>query len=103
VDEIDIRFERDTIMNANDKAQQELTEAQAKRTQIETLVTLEPYIGDDELLKQACDILELDYDEVMQSVEEVNARAFEGEGDLIAENEEDEQVAEGTPATPETD
>lgn len=65
VREIEVILERDTLTNENDKAQRELTEQQAKQTLVNTLITASAWLDDEEILKQICEALEIEYDEVV--------------------------------------
>lgn len=56
-------FEREIITNAQENAQIELVEAQKRQTEITTLLNLSAQLGNDVLMEQVCDVLDLDYNE----------------------------------------
>lgn len=57
-------FEREVMTNAADNAQIELIDAQKQREKVGTLLDVAAYIDDETLLKNICDTLDIDYDEV---------------------------------------
>ncbi len=56
-------FERELPVNEQEHAQIELTEAQRKQTEINTLLNLVPHLGNEIVLQQVFDQLDLDYEE----------------------------------------
>ncbi len=56
-------FQREIITNAQENAQIELTDAQRKQTEITTLLNLAAQLGNEVLMEQVCDVLDLDYNE----------------------------------------
>lgn len=56
-------FEREIITNALENAQIELTQAQTEQTRITTLLNTAAQLGDELLVQQIFDVLELDYEE----------------------------------------
>lgn len=57
-------FEREVMTNASDNASIKKTEADTKSVEINTLLNLASVIDKDTLLKNICDILEIDYEEI---------------------------------------
>ena len=57
-------FEREIMTNASDNAQIELTDAQRKQIEINTLLSLETALGNELMMENICDVLDLDYDEI---------------------------------------
>ena len=57
-------FERETITNALDNAQIKGAEAQAKQTEINTLLMVAEKLDNETIVKNICDILDIDYDEI---------------------------------------
>lgn len=57
-------FEREMIVNDLDNAQIELTKAQARQTNITTLLNVQTVIGRELLQEQICDELDLDYEDI---------------------------------------
>ena len=57
-------FEREVMTNAADNAQIELTEAQTRQAEINTILGLATYIDNETLLQLICEQLDIDYDDV---------------------------------------
>lgn len=64
VNDVKIDFKREVMTNALDNAQIEQITAATTQTKIGTLLSIAGQIGDDELLKRICDVLDLDYNDV---------------------------------------
>lgn len=56
-------FTRELITNQQENAQIELLEAQKQQTQITTLLNLAAHIGNEVLMEQICDVLDLNYED----------------------------------------
>lgn len=57
-------FKREIMTNAVDNAQIELSQAQKRKTDIDTLLALEATLGSDLVIEQVCDVLDLEYTEI---------------------------------------
>lgn len=57
-------FEREVMTNAQDNAQIELTDAQTEQIKINTMLSLQSTLGDETVIQNICDILDIDYDDV---------------------------------------
>ena len=57
-------FEREVMTNAADNAQIELTDAQKQQVQVNTLQGLETKFDNETLMKNICEVLDIDYDEI---------------------------------------
>lgn len=57
-------FEREVMTNAQDNAQIKLTEAQTRQAEVTTLLNLAAQLGDELLMQQICDVLDLDYEQI---------------------------------------
>ena len=57
-------FTPEIMSNAQENAQIELTEAQKKQTEINTLLALAERLDDETLMKQICEQLDIDYEEI---------------------------------------
>ena len=57
-------FEREVMTNAQDNAQIELTDAQKKQTEINTLLSLANVLDSETVIQSICDILDIDYEEI---------------------------------------
>ena len=67
--DVEICFERSTPANEKENADIEKVKAETRKTEIETILEIAAYIGDDETLKSICDVLDLDYKEVKSAIE----------------------------------
>lgn len=65
-----IEFEHVLPTNEQEDAQNELTRAQTRQTQVNTILNVAANIGDEEALRAICDLLELDYEEIKAQVPE---------------------------------
>lgn len=71
-------FEREVITNALDNAQIEQYNAQTEQTKINTMLTLEPTLGSETVIKSICAVLELDYDEIKDKLPETDETTLQG-------------------------
>ncbi len=58
------RFEREVMTNAQDNAQIELTDAQRRQTDVNTLLSLQSTLGDETVIQNICEVLDIDYEEI---------------------------------------
>lgn len=72
-DDVIVEFERKTPTNATEDAQKALTEAQTRQLEINNVLNVASLIGDDEVLKLICELLDIDYEEIKDAMEEQNA------------------------------
>lgn len=68
--DIDINIVRETMVNENDIANNEKIEAEKQGQLINNVITAATRLDDDTVLKCLCDILELDYEDVKEKVEQ---------------------------------
>ena len=61
-------FEREVMTNAQDNAQIELTDAQTEQIKINTMLSLQSTLGDETVIQNICDILDIDYDDVVSKL-----------------------------------
>lgn len=64
MDNVYFNFEPEIMTNAQENAQIELTNAQRKQAEITTLLNLATHLDNETLMKNICDILEIDYEEI---------------------------------------
>ena len=64
VDDVTFRFDREFITNAQENAQIELTDAQRRQVEINTIMSLQTVVGDDTRLRLIAEQLDIDYDEL---------------------------------------
>ena len=57
-------FDRETIINEQEKAQIALLAAQEQQTRINTLLSTAVQLGDELTIQQICDVYDLDYDDI---------------------------------------
>lgn len=76
-------FEREVMTNASDNAQIDLVKAQRKQIEINTILNTASVLGQEEVVKQICDILDIDYQtiqtEQMQVEDILNGVVVENE------------------------
>lgn len=93
-------FERESIVNVLEKAQVELTQAQARQAEIMTLLSVETKLDHETLMQQICDRFEIDYEEVKDKLpkpeESGDPYSPAAAGGLLAAiTPEDDQTAAG--------
>lgn len=64
MNQVYFQFDHEIMSNAQENAQIALTEAQEQQTRINTLMSLATQLGDELLMQNICDVLELDYEEI---------------------------------------
>lgn len=57
-------FKREIMTNAQDNAQIELTDAQKKQIEINTLLSLEATLGSELVVQNICEVLDIDYEKI---------------------------------------
>ena len=66
-------FEREVMTNASDNAQIELTDAQRKQVEINTLLNLAAHIDNETMMQLICEQLDIDYDDIKDKLPEPEA------------------------------
>ena len=66
------KFEHKVMSNATENAQNDLTEAQKRQTEINTLLGLATYLDNDLLMELVSEQLDLDYEEIKGKLPDVN-------------------------------
>lgn len=89
-------FQHEVMSNEQENAQIDLTDAQKKQVEINTLLSLQSVIGDEQVIQMICDVLDIDYDDIKDQIPKDDPYAdlesqLGGEGDGI------EQADEGSP------
>ncbi len=64
VSDVSFDFTPEVLVNDTENAQNEKTRAETKQIEVNTILTVAAQIGDEEVLKSICDILDLDFDEI---------------------------------------
>lgn len=70
--DVEIHFEHIVPTNEQENVQNAKTEAETEQIRINNILTAATYIGDEEVLKNLCDILDLDFDELEDQLEKLN-------------------------------
>ncbi len=72
------------MTNAKDNADIELVDAQTEQTKINTLLTLEATLGNELVVQNICDVLDIDYEEIKSKLPDPEADPMDdGTGDVI--------------------
>lgn len=61
-------FEREVMTNAADNAQIKLTDAQRKQTEISTLLSLETTFGNEIVVQNICEVLDIDFEDIKSKI-----------------------------------
>ena len=67
--DIYFEFPNNKLQNEQENAQNEKTKAETKQIIINYILSVAAYIGDEEALKQICEALDVDYDELSAKIE----------------------------------
>lgn len=83
------KFEREVITNESDNATIKLTNAQRQQVEINTILGLKGVLDDETVIKNICDVLDIDYEEIKDKIPqapetEINA-AVEALGGVAVE------------------
>ena len=80
-------FEREIMTNAKDNAEIELTDAQKKQTEINTLLSLESTLGNELMVQNICGVLDLDYEDIKSKLPAPEEDPTDILGDVTIEGE----------------
>lgn len=64
INQVEFEFEPEIMSNAQENAQVALTEAQEQQARITTLLNLATQLDDETLMKNICDVMDIDYEEI---------------------------------------
>lgn len=67
-EDVYFKFTHQIMSNEQENAQNELTEAQKQQVQINTLLGLANILGDEVVIQQVCEVLDLDYEEIQSGL-----------------------------------
>lgn len=76
-------FQREVMTNALDNAQIELTKAQTQQAKISTMLSLEASLGDELMVQNICEILDIDYTQVRDKLPKDPEDDIEGAQSLL--------------------
>ena len=80
-------FEREIMTNARDNAEIELTDAQKKQTEINTLLSLESTLGNELMVQNICAVLDIDYEDIKSKLPEPEEDLANALNDVAIEGE----------------
>lgn len=63
-DTVHFSFTHEVMSNEQENAQIELTDAQKKQVEVNTLLSLQNVIGDEQTIRMICEVIDIDYDEI---------------------------------------
>ena len=92
-------FEREVMTNASDNAQIELTDAQTQQTKVNTLLGLVSTLGDEIVVQNVCEVLDIDYEEIKDKIPKQEDSYSDAQAALNGVNV-DEPTAEGNSTIP---
>lgn len=92
--DVRLKFDREVMTNALDNAQIELVEAQTQQAQINTLLSLVQTLDDETVIRRICDVLDIDYDDVRDRMEEEKASQPDPMAELMASPTTEEGAGE---------
>ena len=79
-------FEREVMTNAQDNAQIELIDAQKEQTKINTLLSLEMMLGNELVIQNICEVLDIDYEDVKSKLPEPETDAETALNEVVPED-----------------
>lgn len=80
-------FKREVMTNAQDNAQIELTDAQTEQTKINTMLSLEATLGNETVVQNICDILDIDYEEIKSKLPDPETDPLTAVNEIVPEGE----------------
>lgn len=83
-EQVKIKFEREIMTNALDNAQIEKADAETEQIKINTLLNVATQIGDEELLRRICDVLDIDYGQLIENLPEDPEEEVDAEEETLA-------------------
>lgn len=87
-------FDREVMTNASDNAQIELTDAQTEQTKINTILNIATVVGSETVIKAICDILDLDFDDIQDALDEDELQHAEDKLNQVVPDDEGGGVIE---------
>ena len=88
-------FEREVPVNEQENAQIELTEAQRKQTEINTLLNLSSQLDSETVMQLICEQLDIDYNDIKDKLPQPEADPYQAQVALDATQTEEGTVANG--------
>lgn len=91
INDVAINLEREVMTNASDNAQIEKTEAETRQIEVNTILNVATYIPEENIIKQLCEVLDIDYSEIEKQVKEIidnKGNDLDSVSDKLIEDEE---------------
>lgn len=95
-DSVHFEFNHEVMSNEQENATIEKTDAEKKQVEINTLLSLQSVIGDEQVIQMICDVLDIDYDDIKDQIPKDDPYA-DLESQLGGEGNGIEQADEGSP------
>ena len=95
-DSVHFEFTHEVMSNEQENATIEKTDAEKKQVEINTLLSLQSVIGDEQVIQMICDVLDIDYDDIKDQIPKDDPYA-DLESQLGGEGNGIEQPNEGSP------
>ena len=95
-DSVHFEFTHEVMSNEQENATIEKTDAEKKQVETNTLLSLQSVIGDEQVVRMICDILDIDYDDIKDQIPKDDPYA-DLESQLGGEGNGIEQPNEGSP------
>lgn len=95
-DSVHFEFTHEVMSNEQENATIEKTDAEKKQVEINTLLSLQSVIGDEQVVRMICDVLDIDYDDIKDQIPKDDPYA-DLESQLGGEGNGIEQPNEGSP------
>lgn len=67
-DSVHFEFTHEVMSNEQENATIEKTDAEKKQVEINTLLSLQSVIGDEQVIQMICDVLDIDYDDIKDQI-----------------------------------
>lgn len=97
-DSVHFEFTHEVMSNEQENATIEKTDAEKKQVEINTLLSLQSVIGDEQVIQMICDVLDIDYDDIKDQIPKDDPYA-DLESQLGGEGNGIEQPNEGSPGS----
>lgn len=80
-------FEREVMTNAQDNAQIEKTDAETQQIKINTLLSLAAQLGDELVIQNICEVLDLDYEEIKNELPDPEEDPLDAVNNIVPEDD----------------
>lgn len=80
-------FKREVMTNASDNAQIEKTDAETQQIKINTLLGLAATLGDELIVQNICEVLDLDYEEIKNKIPDPEEDTIETVNSIVPEDD----------------